>query len=72
MPKVGRFFDKIPNEDEDILERICWFKKHEGETWRQVLDEDPKYVLWILEETDLITNEQLRDELMFALEEIDL
>lgn len=40
------------SRDPATLDSICPFKKHKGEPWGQVLDEDPEYVDWILENID--------------------
>lgn len=72
MPKLGAGFGKVgedPNEDKDYLSTICYLKKHHGETWRQVVETDPEYVLWVLTESDVRLGHRLRDELTWALEE---
>lgn len=71
MVKLGQALTKAGDDSEepDYLGSTCYFKKHRGKTWRQVLDEDPEYVQFILTEADVRLSVRLRDELMWALEE---
>jgi hypothetical protein len=71
-PKLGKVLAENPGdsnkEERDLLASVCFMRKHKGATWRQVLDEDPDYIRWILFESDVKLGERLRDELM--LEEL--
>lgn len=71
MVKLGASFGDVGEpEERDYLELTCYMKKHKGKTWRQVLDEDPQYVEFILMQTDVKLSERLRDELTWALEDL--
>lgn len=45
---------------------ICNFPKHYGETWEKVVDDDPRYVAWVLENVEDL-DEELRDALQAVL-----
>jgi hypothetical protein len=53
MPKIPRrLFETFPTE-------VCPFKKHKGKLWKEVAEEDPEYVDWILSfEGPRLTDEQ--------------
>lgn len=56
-------------DEQDPLDQICWFKKHEGEPWRDVVETDPDYVHFILYETNLRLDQQLVEALEMELGE---
>ena len=74
MAKIGHLLRQGGEaESEDLLTTtICPFKKHKGTTWRQVLNIDPDYVHFILYNTDLELDEDLVQELEWALEEMQI
>lgn len=70
--RLGDILSEMPEKEEkDYLDSICFTKKHRGATWRQVLEEDPDYIRFLLVESDVKFSERLRDALMWALEEME-
>ena len=52
-------------EEQDALE-ICYFMKHQGEKWIDIITEDREYVVFLTEKYDL--KEDLYEYLMDLLE----
>lgn len=48
----GADFNSGGSGEAPTLDSICPFKKHKGEPWSEVLEEDPDYVDWILDNID--------------------
>ena len=56
-----------PMEEEQESLKVCYFLKHEGERWIDIITEDREYVVFLTEKYDL--KEDLYDYLMNLLEE---
>ncbi len=72
MPKLSGLSSistEPPDDTKDYLATHCYLKKHKGKTWRQVVEEDPEYVDWVLHSSDVKLGVRLRQELTWALEE---
>ena len=60
MPK----YDPMEEERENL--KVCYFMKHQGQRWEDVITEDREYVLFLTEKYDL--KEDLYEYLMDLLE----
>ena len=56
-----------PFEEEQENLKVCYFLKHEGSLWEDVIEEDREYVEFLVNSYDL--KEDLYDYLMDLLEE---
>jgi hypothetical protein len=45
---------------------VCGLKKHYGESWEKVVDDDPRYAVWVVENVDDL-DEELRDAIQAVL-----
>ena len=61
MPKYN------PLEEEKENLKICYFMKHQGQNWIDIITEDREYVVFLTEQYDL--KEDLYDYLMNLLED---
>lgn len=54
---------------EHRLDTICHFKKHKGESWKQVIEEDPGYVHWCYENVQGFQLDQIAHAYLIEMSE---
>lgn len=67
MTLVGHW---LSPPDSDPLDSKCWLSRYKGLTWREVIDRDLEYVEWILFESGIILDPQLRSSIADAISEL--